>query len=158
MSANNHAEEHDDLFNLAYPYEDYQPHSHSENHAESDRASVDDESGSVHEIKLVNEEQSIKNILEFIKCFICLQKCSDPVICPSCSGLACRSCLTKWIRDKKKECPVCKRDLDESQIIKCWFLDDISQFLEEHQRKLSVFQSQSEIKGKESDLCQDHNL
>jgi hypothetical protein len=99
---------------LNYNYEDYNNNSHSENHAESDRASVEEEANSGHQIKLVNEEQSIKNILEFIKCFICLQKCQDPVICPSCSGLACRNCLTKWIRDKKKECPVCKRDLEES--------------------------------------------
>lgn len=58
--------------NFNYNYEEYPPNSHSENHAESDRASVDDENTSEHGIKLVNEEQSIKNILEFIKCFICL--------------------------------------------------------------------------------------
>ncbi len=78
-------------------------------------------------------------------------------MCPSCSGFACEGCLKKWLNEKKSECPVCRRDLESSQIIKCRFLKDISSCLDTLKlskiKNFSIYQKQESI-----DQCAIHNL
>lgn len=32
----------------------------------------------------------LKKFIDYLKCFICYEKVKDPVMCPSCSGFACK--------------------------------------------------------------------
>ena len=100
--------------------------------------------------------KSLDKFIDLLKCFICFTKVENPVMCPSCSGFACERCLKKWITEKKSECPVCRRDLDISQIVKCRFLKDISNCLENlkinQAKQFSIYDKESE------DLCVEHNL
>ena len=64
-----------------------------------------------------------------MKCFICFGTVKDALMCPGCSNFACENCIKKYIRTKK-ECPVCRKDLTEEQVIKCRFLKDFSECIE----------------------------
>lgn len=101
-------------------------------------------------------DKSLEKFIDLLKCFICFTKVENPVMCPSCSGFACERCLKKWITEKKSECPVCRRDLNVNQIIKCRFLKDISNCLEnlkmDQISNFSIYDKESE------DLCSEHNL
>ena len=70
--------------------------------------------------------------LEYLKCFICYKKVKDPVMCPSCSGFACKNCIHKWIVERKPECPICRKELQQNSVIKCRFLEDFSECLESY--------------------------
>ena len=44
---------------------------------------------------------------EMLKCTICFMMVSEPVMCPSCSTLACKKCLNEWL-STKTSCPNCR--------------------------------------------------
>lgn len=66
-----------------------------------------------------NKDQNLKKFIDYLKCFICYQQVKEPVMCPGCSGFACHGCLSVWIQQNKSECPICRKDLQINQIIKC---------------------------------------
>lgn len=77
-------------------------------------------------------------------------------MCPGCSGFACQECFSQWIINKKKECPICRRSLQLNQVIKCRFLEDFSQCLENYVQQ-SEEQVSKNFKNKE-DFCLEHKL
>ena len=41
------------------------------------------------------------NLEEIFSCFICFGTIQDAVMCPSCSKLACGTCLRKWVEETR---------------------------------------------------------
>lgn len=53
-----------------------------------------------------------------------------PRMCPSCSKLACESCLRKWIEDSRSECPHCRKVLPLTSFADCErFVNDIKHLI-----------------------------
>ncbi|KAJ1961249.1 Tripartite motif containing 37 [Dispira parvispora] len=66
---------------------------------------------------------------DLFQCFICMSLLEDPVICPKCTKLCCRPCMTRWITDHKSECPHCRAPLQISQLINCRFVTELHEKL-----------------------------
>ena len=44
-----------------------------------------------------NEGEIIDDILDLMKCYICLEKVKNPKMCNFCHRLVCGSCISKWL-------------------------------------------------------------
>jgi len=59
-------------------------------------------------------------------------------LCPSCSKMCCRECITKWLTERKRECPYCRAPLHVHQLVNFRLMDDIYAELERlEQQRLS---------------------
>jgi hypothetical protein len=78
-----------------------------------------------------------KDIIEFFKCFICLNLSFDPLHLKCCDSISCKNCIIHWTTTKNNSCPKCRKtnpvketpgklinNLYESIKIKCKFEPD----------------------------------
>lgn len=53
------------------------------------------------------------------------------MLCPHCSKLWCKSCITKWLLERKSECPHCRTHLTPRQLVNCRFASDLSNAIDD---------------------------
>ena len=70
------------------------------------------------------------NVESIIKCFICLDTIKKPLMCPLCQKLMCEECITKYLNDKKKQCPHCHIPLKLNQLIQVSFMSDLVNYID----------------------------
>nr|XP_023026779.1 E3 ubiquitin-protein ligase TRIM37-like [Leptinotarsa decemlineata] len=83
------------------------------------------------EMSSSSQQDIIKNVIEFLQCFICKNKVYETNICPHCSQLFCCSCIKSWILTKGSRCPQCNTQLNIPQLVVCLWADDMIKYLEE---------------------------
>ena len=65
------------------------------------------------------------------KCIICLGTClyTENKVTPCCSGVYHQQCLLEWMKISKGRCPVCKMDLEKSNILDPDYTDTTGSFI-----------------------------
>ncbi|RUS32199.1 hypothetical protein BC938DRAFT_476035 [Jimgerdemannia flammicorona] len=63
---------------------------------------------------------------DLLQCFVCYDPLRVPVLCPSCSKLACDACMRRWIL-KDKKCPHCRTALTIDKLIRARFVEEFQQ-------------------------------
>ncbi|ORZ35028.1 hypothetical protein BCR44DRAFT_65170, partial [Catenaria anguillulae PL171] len=106
--------------------------------------------------------EDVAGVEELLKCMICWGHLERAVLCPSCSKMACSSCLVRWITDEKPECPHCRSQLRTSQLVQCRFVDDLQAQLKSLATKASTSSTSPTSKSKQSsatssEICPKHN-
>jgi hypothetical protein len=66
-------------------------------------------------------------IQELLKCFICFERVREPRMCPTCSKICCLQCISRWLTERKSQCPHCRSALHIQSLVNCRFMDDVSQ-------------------------------
>lgn len=87
------------------------------------------------------------NLQEILRCFICFGRVQEPHLCPQCSKMCCRACITKWL-ERKPQCPYCRAQLTAQQLVNCRFMDDVYSALER-------LETESK-KQTEAETCSEH--
>ncbi|CAL1126019.1 unnamed protein product [Cladocopium goreaui] len=66
---------------------------------------------------VLNDDELVDNVSGALRCSICLNVFTEPVFCAGtpCQHVFCKSCLTRAL-EKRPSCPMCKADLEPSQI------------------------------------------
>ena len=73
-----------------------------------------------------------KNISDIFQCLICFNKIKqDAMLCPHCSKLWCKGCITKWLLERKSECPHCREHLTPRNLVNCRFASDLSNAIDD---------------------------
>ena len=99
-----------------------------------------------------------ESVFDFMKCFICLGKASQPLSCPKCNNFACKKCLQTYFNgEKTKSCPLCKQtinfdDMKESEVIK-----KIENILNRDTSKKDKFEKLIELIKEKTDLWKNEN-
>ena len=68
--------------------------------------------------------------IDFTKCYICLNFCTEPIICRYCGNLACKNCLNKWMKENEK-CGVCRNNIIKNDIISPIIMKRINNYISE---------------------------
>ena len=91
---------------------------------------------------LINEiSDSIKNnisqsVLDLVNCFICLNPAIEPFTCPNCYNFACKKCLEAYFeKEKKKKCPMCKNEIQLSELEENNIVEEIENILNKKDNK-----------------------
>ena len=74
------------------------------------------------------------NFEELFMCFICMGTVDNAVMCPTCSKLACSSCLRQWIENTRQQCPHCRTPLQSHQLVNARFVADIMQTIKNQEQ------------------------
>ena len=133
-------------------------------------------------INLKKEKENEKNkaeIMDKLKCYICIDKLKKPRMCKYCHRPACENCLKMWLNEKH-QCGFCRKRINYNETIEIPIINDIADFFmkninnqkeevnnkkndnknEQKSFESEVYDSYSEIsklKLKEEDnLCQKH--
>ena len=80
------------------------------------------------EKKKLNEKLERESIIDRLKCYICLTKVRDPLMCPCCKKLACKNCLKEWM-SREKKCGNCKQDIGFNNLIDLKIMNEIGDFM-----------------------------
>lgn len=62
-------------------------------------------------------ENLTNSLEEDMKCCICLNKFTDPLLCPYCHHFFCRICINKWFLENKNNCVYCRKSLNIDSFI-----------------------------------------
>ena len=63
---------------------------------------------------------------DILSCFICFERVKEPHMCPTCSKICCLSCISKWLTERRSQCPHCRAPLFVSGLVNCRFMEDVS--------------------------------
>lgn len=61
---------------------------------------------------------------EEIECPICFNSVTDAYMCPGCKKVLCKGCWSDTLA-KKPECPMCRLQLQENQLIRNNFMNEM---------------------------------
>ena len=93
---------------------------------------------------LINEiNDSINNnisqsVLELVNCFICFSPANEPLTCPKCNNFACKKCLEAYFgKEKEKKCPLCKKEIQLSELEKNNIVEEIENILNKNDEKMN---------------------
>ena len=86
---------------------------------------------------IINNDNILKNSEDLTKCYICLNKSLDPVICRFCGNMACKKCFKKWLKNENKKCGCCRKELKEDDLISPPIIKNISNYLNKFQEELN---------------------
>eukprot|EP01083_Nonionella_stella_P295241 1003441_1 len=76
--------------------------------------------------------------LDCLRCFICFGRVQEACLCPSCSKMCCKPCITKWITERKPECPHCRTTLHVSDLVPFRSMEEICEQIEKLQTQQST--------------------
>ena len=79
----------------------------------------------LEEIKKNNELE--EQILDYLKCYICLSRIKKPRMCRYCKRMSCESCITKWL-ENHSICGICKNKVSILDMYELPFLEDMPTF------------------------------
>ena len=72
-------------------------------------------------------EKNKAEIMDQLKCYICMDKLKKPRICVFCHRPACDNCIKKWL-DKKHHCGFCRKKINYNETIEIPIISDIADF------------------------------
>ena len=75
-------------------------------------------------LQVKNIKRNINDIFKWLIWFNKITK--DAMLCPHCSKLWCNSWISKWINERKAECPHWRNPLTTRQLVNCRFASDVS--------------------------------
>ena len=76
--------------------------------------------------KLENEKNKAE-IIDKLKCYICMEKIKKPRMCKFCQRAACENCLKNWLQTKN-QCGFCRTKIKFSDTIEMPIINDIADF------------------------------
>ncbi|KNC54558.1 uncharacterized protein AMSG_10408 [Thecamonas trahens ATCC 50062] len=71
----------------------------------------------------------LSNIEELFRCFICMARVEGAVMCPACSKMGCRACMSTWLV-QRATCPHCRAPLQLDELVTCRFMNDLTDELD----------------------------
>ena len=89
-----------------------------------------------------NTLEIIGKIQEHFNCGICLESVKIPMMCSKCSKIFCKCCINRWL-ELRNRCPHCRHNLTPERLVKCGWVDQITEDLETVKTK---------------DMCETHGL
>jgi len=89
-----------------------------------------------------NTLEIIGKIQEHFNCGICLESVKIPMMCSKCSKIFCKCCINRWL-ELRNRCPHCRHNLTPDRLVKCGWVDQITEDLETVKTK---------------DMCESHRL
>eukprot|EP01006_Ploeotia_vitrea_P039649 TRINITY_DN66365_c10_g1_i1.p1 TRINITY_DN66365_c10_g1~~TRINITY_DN66365_c10_g1_i1.p1 ORF type:complete len:781 (+),score=420.06 TRINITY_DN66365_c10_g1_i1:105-2345(+) len=107
-------------------------------HAEDEEDDDDDDHDDEH-----------RGLHSLLQCFICYSDVREARMCPSCSKICCRRCITKWLTESKSQCPYCRAHLTVSSLIKFRLMDDLHE-------ELSKLRKSKSMKMRLQERCETH--
>ena len=82
----------------------------------------------IGELKKKRENEKNKaEILDQLKCYICMDKLKKPRMCPSCHRPACENCIKNWL-NMKHQCGFCRKKINYNETIEIPIINDIAEF------------------------------
>ena len=82
------------------------------------------------EISLKKQKENERNkaeIMDNLKCYICMDKLKRPRMCKYCNRPACENCLRNWFNNKN-QCGFCRKKIKFSDTIEIPIINDIADF------------------------------
>ena len=80
------------------------------------------------DIKRQKENEKNKaEIMDQLKCYICIDKLKKPRMCKYCNRPACEKCLKIWL-DEKHKCGFCRKRINYNETIEVPIINDIAEF------------------------------
>ena len=107
------------------------------------------------------ELQIEDEIRDHLKCYICLTKVINPIMCPFCKKISCKVCIDKWLR-VNDYCGICKKHVTLKDMITLPFLDDMSTFfiknIDSHPKNFPNINNQNQEKKEINNIINENNL
>ena len=82
------------------------------------------------EISFKKKKENEKNkaeIIDKLKCYICMDKIKKPRMCKYCHRPACANCLQNWL-NMKHQCAFCRKKINFNETIDVPIFNDIAEF------------------------------
>ena len=107
----------------------------------------------------IQNSELINDILDLLKCYICLGLIINPKICPNCNHLACGSCIDNWKKRGHNTCGICKMNVDYYYVP---FMEKIKDILESNktlvEKNIELNEENKKLKIKiDKIICSKHN-
>ena len=75
-------------------------------------------------------EQTVENLSDVFRCFICMEKLRNAHLCPHCSKLCCYLCIRRWLTEQRSQCPHCRASLHIHELVNCRWVEEVTQQLD----------------------------
>ena len=72
-------------------------------------------------------EKNKAEIMDQLKCYICMGKLTKPRMCKYCHRPACENCIKKWLNEKH-QCGFCRKKINYNETIEVPIINDIADF------------------------------
>lgn len=95
----------------------------------------EEESSSEPEKNNIDNDIIYKNSEDLFKCYICLNKSFDPVICRFCGNIACKKCFKKWLTNKSQKCGCCRKKLTKNDLISLPIIKKLNNYINKFQEE-----------------------
>ena len=99
-------------------------------------------------IDLKKQKENEKNkaeIMDKLKCYICIDKLKKPRMCKYCHRPACDNCLKMWLNEKH-QCGFCRKRINYNETIEIPIINDIADFFMK-----SINNQKEEVNNKKND-------
>ncbi|VDH91810.1 tripartite motif-containing protein 37, partial [Mytilus galloprovincialis] len=101
-----------------------------------------------------NDGDTVENLAEMFRCFICMEKLRDARLCPHCSKLCCFSCIRRWLTEQRSQCPHCRASLHIHELVNCRWAEEVTNQLDSLKESAP---SPSKKEEPEKDKCDEHH-
>lgn len=85
-----------------------------------------------------------------------MEKLCDAHLCPHCSKLCCYACISKWLTERRRQCPHCRSPLNVSELVNCRWFEDIAVQVESLQQICANIKTSEPVLGSSARDHQDH--
>ncbi|XP_060595507.1 E3 ubiquitin-protein ligase TRIM37-like [Ruditapes philippinarum] len=97
-----------------------------------------------------SDQNTVENLSEVFRCFICMEKLRDARLCPHCSKLCCYTCIRRWLTETRMQCPHCRAPLHVNELVNCRWAEEVTQ-------QLDLLQHTVPLKSEgDSEQCSEH--
>lgn len=138
----NDINENPDLFKTVILFKDKQNQEDNNKHNKQKPLSIK---------KQKENEKNKAEIIDKLKCYICMDKLKEPRICKFCNRAACSNCLKIWFQ-RKHQCGFCRNNINYNDTIEIPIINDIADFFMKNmnnQKKPDINKKNKNISGTE---------
>ncbi|CEP03788.1 hypothetical protein PBRA_003395 [Plasmodiophora brassicae] len=86
---------------------------------------------------------------DILRCFICFDRVVDAHLCPSCSSMCCKTCIVRWLTERRPQCPHCQAELYAENLVNCRFVQDLAKAMDRMQTRAPVLPRE---------MCPEHDV